>query len=852
MEINSHKTWQSLKIAPLIAMLLAGSAVASPSTDALIRRILPQKASHFRTEKLEKADNKEVFRISATDDGKVLLQGSSLSAETAAFGWYIKHVAKGHLSWSGDQIPETFPLPKEPITITTPYRFRFAHNYCTLSYTAAFWGWERWERELDFMATNGFNRQLVTAGLEKVWQLTLRELNYPEDRINSYIAAPAYSPWWNMGNLQGEGGPISQDLIDSEAALGKKIFQRCRDLGSVPVLQGFVGLLPSDISNYNKDLGRLIPQGRWCVYERQVAMDPGSPEFQKVATIWYKHLHAIYGDTAEAYACDLFHEGGNHGNVDLTAAARSVQSAMQTAAPGAQWVIMGWQNNPVPPLVAGTFDDDRTLILQLCRNMNDGDNGGAIRTYQGRPWVWGELLNFGGNHGLYGGIPLMTRLPSFLLDPQNNRGNLAGVGLLSEGIETNPYYYDLFFDVTWRHKNVDLRAWLPDFLERRHGKSTPNTLKAYELLTRSVYSPTRIQEGTIESILCAKPGLELKKASTWSPSEVHYELADVLAAANELSKASNELGKSPTYRYDLTDVIRQVLSDLARPVLSAANEAFLEGDAPAFKKHAEAYLELIEDTDKLLAADPNWLLGTWLAQAKSKAHSPADKAQMEVHARRLITTWNSQIDLLDEYSHRQWAGLMRDYYLPRWQSYFDACENVLSGNKPAASLNNWYASERAKTDLSFATSTKAYPVSATGDTLTIAKQLLDKYNPIAETYHRYAKTTKGLAWSLHSEKQTFTFDVNDMVMTKGNYEITLQWQQGQSALKIHRVELYEGDQKVAEDIHEGWTGQKNENNTYLINLPKFRTDLDSYTLRVKVSAASSIDSQGVMKIRRAK
>lgn len=27
-------------------------------------------------------------------------------------------------------------------------------NYCTVSYTAAYWDWERWQREIDFMAMN--------------------------------------------------------------------------------------------------------------------------------------------------------------------------------------------------------------------------------------------------------------------------------------------------------------------------------------------------------------------------------------------------------------------------------------------------------------------------------------------------------------------------------------------------------------------------------------------------------------------------------------------------------------------------------------------------------------------------
>ena len=32
------------------------------------------------------------------------------------------------------------------------------------------------------------------------------------------------------------------------------------------------------------------------------------------------------------------------------------------------------------------------------------------RNYQGRPHVWCELLNFGGNHGMYGGARLLENM----------------------------------------------------------------------------------------------------------------------------------------------------------------------------------------------------------------------------------------------------------------------------------------------------------------------------------------------------------------------------------------------------------------------------------------------------------
>jgi alpha-N-acetylglucosaminidase len=98
----------------------------------------------------------------------------------------------------------------------------------------------------------------------------------------------------------------------------------------------------------------------------------------------------------------------------------------------------------------------------------------------------------------------------------------------------------------------------------------------------------------------------------------------------------------------------------------------------------------------------------------------------------------------------------------------------------------------------------------------------------------------------------FSFDVNESVLQAGTYEATLEWKSGESALRIHSVALYEGEKKVAEDVHEGWTGIENRKNSFVLQLPQLRTSLESYTLRAQVEGASSTDSAGILKFVRLK
>lgn len=834
-----------------IFLACAASLRASPAVDAMIARITPGAAAQFTTETLP-GGGPERFEIRA-ENGRIMLRGTSLAAQAAAYGWYLKHVANAHLSWNGNQLslPARLPAPAEPIKASSPYPIRYAYNYTALSYTAAFWDWPRWERELDFLATSGFNQALVTAGLEKVWRETLRELGYPEDRIRAFIASPAYAAWWHMGNLEGEGGPLSDAQVENEAALGRRIATRMRELGIAPVLAGFVGLLPHDIGDYVPKLD-LIPQGEWVGgYQRPIVLRPTSPAFPRIAAIWYKHLHAIYGGPARAYAGDLFHEGGNPGGTPLKEAAQAVQRAMQTASPDSVWVLQAWQANPRAELVSG-LDLRRTEILQLARNMRDGDNGTPLRTFNGRPWVWGELANFGGKQGLYGGVPLMASLASHLLAPGKERGRIVGVGLLSEGTEQNPLYYDLFFDNFWRDGNLDLRTWLDGYAHRRYGAENADARRALDLLLESgIYSPPGVREGPTESILCAKPARDVRKASTWSNGEVYYNPVKIADAAQTLLRAGPQLKSQETYRYDLVDWTRQVIAELARPLLADAMAAYDRKDKTEFDRRAAQFLDLIRDSDRLLASDGNFLLGRWIARARAKGFTPAEKARMEVNARTLITTWSGRIDALDDYANRQCAGMMRDYYLPRWQGFFDTCREILEGWTSPGQLEDWYMARRAAADLAFAKQTTTYPVQPSGDTVAIAAELLGKYVPLTHHYADGEKRGAGMKWKLAPGLSELVFDVNEIVTEPGAYRATFQWKEGDSALQIHSVALYEGEKKVAEDVHEGWTGWENRENSYRLALPKLRTNLDTYTVRARVSGASGTDSAGVLLLEKA-
>ena len=703
----------------------------TPAADALVKRLTPQ----FVGKVLFKLDAKATKPYITGRGNRISITAANERECIRGYGYYLRNIAHVHFSWNGDNTSGSrFVIPTKQIDVPEALPFNYAYNYCTLSYTGAHWDKTRWERELDLLALNGYRYVLVTSGLEKVWQEFLRELEYPEEKIKAFIPNPAFSAWWNMGNLEGEGGPLSQELIDSEAELGRFIVKRLGELGMEPVLQGYVGFLPHDFPQAGLN-GTILHQGKWCGYNRPAVLQPTSTAFPGIADLWYKHLHKVYGITAKAYGGDLFHEGGNKGNTNLTEAAKIVQQAMLKASPESVWLLQAWGGNPDKRLLDGC-DNKHTIILALNKNLSA--NSPMKFNYNNLPYVWCELANFGGNTGLYGGVEILEKLSS-------DHTDTIGIGLISEGLETNPLYYAL---VTERLNNrgiIQREKFLKNYAQARYGSTNEELMRALRLIMNGIYKPDGIREGCLESILCARPNLSAHKASTWSNPKMYYNPAEVEQAATAMLQAGKELGapltKLETYRYDLADLCRQVLADRARVQLARCKAAYDKKDRAAFAKESAAFLQIIRDTAEVLRCSRFFLLGDYLAGAENRASTPEDKAAMSRCLKQLFTTWRTDVSVLNDYAHRQYAELMQHYYLERWKAYFELCSKQLEGTATAADMgttekqvttNNGEAVEYVKVrnprldaiDTAFATSKIPLLTKPSGDIMKVAEKVL--------------------------------------------------------------------------------------------------------------------------------
>lgn len=127
---------------------------------------------------------------------------------------------------------------------TIKQKYRVYMNYCTLDYSMCWWDFDRWEKEIDFMAMNGINMPLAVVGREAVLYEPLLEFGFSEKEALDCISGPSFWAWQLMTNIMGYLPPPDKSYIEQRLSLGKKIIDRYVQFKMYPIQQGFSGHVP--------------------------------------------------------------------------------------------------------------------------------------------------------------------------------------------------------------------------------------------------------------------------------------------------------------------------------------------------------------------------------------------------------------------------------------------------------------------------------------------------------------------------------------------------------------------------------------------------------------------------------
>ncbi|KAK8968620.1 hypothetical protein KSP40_PGU012501 [Platanthera guangdongensis] len=155
---------------------------------------------------------------------EVRIHGVSGVELSAGLHWYLKNWCAAHISWDktgGAQlssVPKPGSLPKmnpNGILIRRLIPWSYYQNAVTSSYSFAWWDWERWEKEIDWMALQGVNLPLAFNGQEAIWQKVFqrrRPLRRRFPRVSFSGFSRRVQPFagdFCLSNVRGQGATLS-------------------------------------------------------------------------------------------------------------------------------------------------------------------------------------------------------------------------------------------------------------------------------------------------------------------------------------------------------------------------------------------------------------------------------------------------------------------------------------------------------------------------------------------------------------------------------------------------------------------------------------------------------------------
>ncbi|XP_043516169.1 alpha-N-acetylglucosaminidase, partial [Frieseomelitta varia] len=517
---------------------------------------------------------KDTFLIKKNVLDQVEIIGSSGVALAWGLHYYLKNYCNVHVSWEGSQIELPPTLPDVRVKVTSNDRFRYYQNVCTLGYTSAWWQWEHWERNIDWMALNGINLALAFNGQEAIWQRVYLQLNFTSDEINEHFGGPAFLPWSRMGNIRGFGGPLTPKWHEKSLRLQHRIIQRMRELGIIPVLPAFAGHVP-------RAFPRLFPNANvtkstaWNQFSDKYCcpylLEPTDPLFQRIGELFLQTYIEEFG-TDHVYNCDTFNENEPYTSElrFLRNVGHSIFQAMINVDPQAIWLMQGWLfvhdaafwTEPRVEAFLTSVPLGRMIVLDLQSEQFPQYN--RLKSYYGQPFIWCMLHNFGGTLGMFGSAQIINRR---VFEGRNMKGStMVGTGLTPEGINQNYVVYELMNEMAYRQEPVNLDNWLEDYASRRYGAWNEYAVAAWKNLGRTVYNFSGTRKIRGKYVITRRPSLN-QLPWNWYDSETFYHTWHLFLQARHGRQ------NSTLYRHDVVDVTRQALQLKADEIYGALVES---------------------------------------------------------------------------------------------------------------------------------------------------------------------------------------------------------------------------------------------------------------------------------------
>ena len=668
----------------LSVLLLAGSALmASSKTDTKAALELMQRTTGCTelpvklkiSPKKSSDGTKTYFSYRVGADGRLEITASDPVALCRGFYDFAGSNGGGIYSWSGSNL--TMPSPAKADgekTVVSPFTNHYYFNVCTFGYSMPYWDWARWEKEIDWMALHGFNMPLAQNAYEAIIARVWKKMGLTDEEINGYFSAPAHLPWNRMGNIHGHDGGLDADWHKNQIELQHKILDRMRALGMKPICPGFAGFVPKAMKRVHPEVELIESKWSGGAFNNWM-ISPQEPLFTEIGTAFIREWEKEF-DRCDMYLVDSFNEmeipfppKGTKERYELLASyGDKVYQSIRRANPRAVWVMQGWMfgyqrhiwDYETLKALLSAVPDDKMLLLDLAVDYNrhfwhTDVNWDFYKGFCGKPWVYSVIPSMGGKTAPTGILEFYANGHLDALSSPD-KGKLIAHGMAPEGIENNEVIYELLSEAGWSANSIDLRKWLEDYSVRRYG-SCPDEIKAYwDDMLASVYGSFTDHPRYSWQF---RPGT-VKRGSVNANERFFRAVESFISAGDSLK--TNQL-----YLNDAAELTALYLGAKAELLLREIDRQYEKGDTVRAAKLEADFRHVMLGMDCLLESHPNLRLERWTDFARAHRSDDAVRDRYESNAKRIVTVWGPPVD---DYSARIWSGLIRDYYLPRWEHYF--------------------------------------------------------------------------------------------------------------------------------------------------------------------------------------
>ncbi len=540
------------------------------------------------------------------------------------------------------------------------------------------------------MALRGINLALAWIGVEKIFLDVFRDIGLNDAEINSFLSGPAFLAWNHFGNIQGSwGGDLPEAWVDDQYAMQKKILQRMLELGMTPILPAFPGFVPTNITRVWPDVS-MAQSPAWSGFSGRFTSDkyitPYDKRFAQLQKAFIGKQQEAYGNITRFWTLDQFNENKpSSGDLDyLKNVSHNTWQTLKDADTNAIWVMQGWlfasdssywTNDRVKAFMDGVPVNSDMLILDLFSESTP--QWQRTDSFYGKPWIWCQLHDYGGNIGLYGQVENVTKNAVAALKESKS---MVGLGLTMEGQEGNEIMYDLLLDQAWNKDAIDTDKYFHDWVSARYGasgKKAPEGLySAWDGVRSTVYNNTALSVNAVtKSIFVLMPGIKgLTGRTGHHATKLTYDPNDLVSAWRDMYTAGMQnkwLFDNSAYQYDLVDWTRQVLANAFEPAYNKLIAAYTANNSRAVRCLGTKLQVILKALDAVLATNKSFRLSTWIDEARKSGGGHVNAADFfEYNARNQITLWGPSGEI-EDYASKQWSGLVGSYYAPRWKKFVD-------------------------------------------------------------------------------------------------------------------------------------------------------------------------------------